>query len=188
MNTKVLVAFALILAATRQAHGELVCKTEQLKKPAPTLAEVYVLAEQHAKTWKADAVVAQIGNTSLGFLQPDGSAASWHLIFYSESSKSIVAIDTARGWLTCSADSGRGGRIPDLKPDFVRDGAKLYAIAKQHGVTFLSAGYGVTIGIAAAPGTRHATWNINYQQEGGKDAGVLVLVDANTGVLEKVIK
>ena len=43
------------------------------------------------------------------------------------------------------------------------------------------------IGTTAAPSTRHATWNITFTKD-GKDSGVLVLVDANTGVVEKVIK
>jgi len=46
----------------------------------------------------------------------------------------------------------------------------------------------VMVGTAAAPNTRHATWNINYHKEGAKDGGLLVLVDANTGKVEKVLK
>lgn len=44
------------------------------------------------------------------------------------------------------------------------------------------------IGTAAAPGTRHATWNINYHKDGAKDGGLLVLVDANSGKVEKVLR
>ena len=36
------------------------------------------------------------------------------------------------------------------------------SLAKQHGEALLKEGYGVMIGTAAAPRTRHATWNINY--------------------------
>jgi hypothetical protein len=75
-----------------------------------------------------------------------------------------------------------------LKPDFFRDGAKLYAIAKQNGEALLSQGYGVMMGTAAAPGSRHATWIINYYKEGAKDGGISVHIDANTGAVEKVLK
>ena len=185
-------ALALLLiafgAGSPEARAEPACKTTQLKNAAPTLAEMYALAEGHAKAWKADAVPAQITNTSLGLLQPNGSAASWHLVFYSDSAKSHVSIDTFRGSLTCSSNPGSAGRIPDLKPDFFRDGAKLYALAKQHGEALVGAGYGVTIGTAAAPSNRHATWNINYKKDGARDGNLTVLVDANTGAVEKVLK
>ena len=183
-----LLSLVVMLAAMFDAHAGQACKTTALKNPAPTLAEMYALAEGHAKAWKADAVPTQISNTSLGLLQPNGGAASWHLLFYSESAKAHIAIDTFRGSLNCFADPGSAGRIPDLKPDFARDGAKLYAIAKEQGAALLADGYGVMIGTAAAPSNRHATWNINYYKEGAKDGGILVLVDANTGALEKVIK
>ena len=52
----------------------------------------------------------------------------------------------------------------------------------------LAEGYSVMIGTAVAPSNRHTTWNINYYKEGATDGGILVLVDANTGAVEKVIK
>ena len=91
-----------------------------------------------------------MSNTSLGFLKPDGTAASWHANFVSESANMFVSIDTANGFLTCYANPGKAGRIPDLKPDFFRDGAALYALAKQHGEALLAQGYGVSLGTAAA--------------------------------------
>jgi hypothetical protein len=188
MNARLL-ALLLIATVTGSVDAlEPACKATQLKNPSPTLAEMYTLADAHAKAWKADAVPVEISTTSLGLLQPNGSSAGWHLLFYSEASKSNVAIDTYRGSLTCFSSPGSAGRIPDLKPDFARDGAKLYAIAKQHGEALLSQGYGVMMGTAAATGNRHATWNINYYKEGARDGGTLVLVDANTGAVEKVLK
>ena len=52
----------------------------------------------------------------------------------------------------------------------------------------IASGHAVMIGTAAAPSNRHATWNVSYQKDGGKDGGILVLVDANTGKVEKVLK
>ena len=182
---------ALLAAGTiagQDALAEEACKTTQLKNPAPTLSEVYAMAQGHAKAWKKDAVPARIGNTALGPLKPDGSSAAWNLVFYSEGAKSNVTIGTFRGTLTCWADAGSAGRIPDLKPDFFRDGAKLYALAKQHGGTFVGEGYAVMIQTAAAPSDRHATWYINYSKDQGKDAPVSVIVNANTGAVEDVLK
>ena len=189
MNARTLLpSLFVIFAGSFDAQAEPACKTTQLKNPAPTLAEMYALAEGHAKAWKADAVPVQISNTTLGLLQPNGDAASWHLLFYSESAKSRIAIDTFRGSLNCFSDPGSAGRIPDIKADFFRDGAKLYAIAKEEGGALLAEGYSVMIGTAVAPSNRHTTWNINYYKEGATDGGILVLVDANTGAVEKVIK
>jgi hypothetical protein len=98
-----------------------------------------------------------------------------------------MSVTTFRGMLTCWADNGPAGRIPDLKPDFFRDGAKLYALAKQHGEALISQGYVVMIDTAAAPSNRHATWYINYSKD-NKDGGLSVILDANTGAVENVLK
>ena len=82
---------------------------------------------------------------------------------------------------------GPAGRIPDLAPDFFRDGAKLYATAAEKGGNFISQGYQVSIQTAAAPSDRHATWYINYSKPDGTNAGRTVIVDANTGKVEKVL-
>jgi hypothetical protein len=176
------------VVVVRSAAAQEACKTTQLKNPAPTLSEMYTMAEKHAKAWKKDAVPAQISNTSLGPLQPNGSSTAWNLKFYSEESKSHVAINTFRGSLTCWAQAGSAGRIPDLKPGFFRDGAKLYALAKEHGGELLGQGYAVMIGTSAAPSDRHAMWYINYSNDQSKDGGLSVIVDANTGTVEKVLK
>jgi hypothetical protein len=188
MNVRVLAVLLVATVAGSVNALEPACKATQLKNPAPALAEMYALADGHAKAWKADAVPVEITTTSLGLLQPNGSSASWHMLFFSDSAKSTVMIDTSSGSLTCFSHPGSAGRIPDLKPDFFRDGAKLYAIATQHGEALLSQGYGVMMGTAATPGNRHATWNINYYKEGARDGGILVLVNANTGAVEKVLK
>ena len=151
------------------------------------LEDFFKVAEGHAKAWKPDAVPVNIGNTTLGPLQPDGSSAGWNAKFYSAAADAWVNVGTFRGSLTCFASPGKAGRIPDLKPTFVRDGAKLYAIAKQQGEAFLGQGYIVMVQTAAAPSTNHATWYIAYSKD-DKDSGLTVIVDANTGNVEKVLK
>jgi hypothetical protein len=177
-----------VIALARGARGEEACKTAKLQTPALTLSKAYAIAEKHARAWKKDAVPARIGNTSLGPLKADGSSIAWNLQFYSESANANVAINTFRGSLTCWAQPGTAGRIPDLKPDFFLDGAKLYAIAKQNGGEYIEKGYAVMIQTAAAPSDRHATWYINYSAEGGTDAPLTVILDANTGAVENVLK
>jgi hypothetical protein len=164
------------------------CKPTQLKNPALKLADIYTTAAGHAKAWKPDAVPARVGNTSLGPLQADGSSIAWNLMFYSESAKASMSVTTFRGMLTCFAQPGPAGRIPDLKPDFFRDGAKLYALGKQNGEALLAQGYFMMIDTAAAPSTRHATWYITYTNKDNKNGNLTVIVDANTGAVEKVLK
>jgi len=188
MNARTsLVAVALALLSTAPAMAQEACKMTQVAK-ALSLADMYKMAAERAKAWKPDARLSSMSTTTLGLLKPDGTAASWHLIFVSESANMTVSIDTANGYFTCFANAGKGGRVPDLKPEFFRDGAALYAIARQQGEALLAQGYGVMIGTAAAPSDRHATWNMNYYKEGAKDGGLLVIVDANTGKLEKAIR
>lgn len=181
-----LVALAFALA-TVPAIAQEACKMTQVAKPL-ALADMVKMATERARAWKSDAKLVSMSTTTLGLLKPDGTAASWHVIFYSESANQWVSIDTANGYFTCYANNGKAGRMPDLKPDFFRDGAALYAIAKQNGEALLAQGYGVMIGTAAAPSNNHGTWNIQYHKEGAKDGGLLVLVDANTGKVEKVLK
>ena len=162
---------------------------EMLKDPKLTLSDMYTKAEAKAKAWKADAVVARITNTSMGPLDALGKSEAWNLMFFSPSANANTTISIFRGMFTCYAMAGAAGRLPDLKPTFVRDGAKLYAIAKQAGATYLTQGYVVMIGTAAAPSDRHATWNISFSDpKTSQNAPITVIVDANTGVLEKVIK
>jgi hypothetical protein len=138
------------------------------------------MADERAKKWKADAKLASMGNTTQGLLKPDGTSASWNVNFYSESADSWVSINTNNGMLTCYANPGKAARMPDLKPDFFRDGAALYAIAKEQGDALLAQGYGVMLGTAAAPRTNRPTWNVNYHKEGARDGGLTLIIDANT--------
>ncbi len=176
------------VAAGSAARAQEACKTLQLKNPAVKLAEIYAMADKYAKAWKPDAVPARITNTSLGPLQPDGSSTAWSLMFFSAKANASVSISTFRGSLTCWAQPGPAGRIPDLKPDFYRDGAALFTLAKTHGEALLKEGYTVSLGTAAAPSDRHATWYINYSKADGKDGGLSVIVNANTGAVEDVLK
>jgi len=93
-----------------------------------------------------------------------------------------------RGSMTCWADKGPAGRIPDLKPDFFKDGAALYGIAKKEGGDFIAKGFNVDLGSSAAPSTNHAMWYLNFSKEKERNAPLTIVVDANTGAVEKVLK
>jgi hypothetical protein len=178
---------ALALAAA-PALAQEACKNQTLKQAGVKLDEMYRIAEGHAKAWKSDVVPERITNTINGPLRPDGSSDSWTIGFYSKSANANVAVNTFRGGLNCWAQPGPAGRLPDLKPGFLLDGAKLYEIAKQHGEKYLADGYFVQVGTAAAPSTRHATWNVQLSKPDGKVAPLLIIVDANTGKVEKVLR
>jgi methylated-DNA-protein-cysteine methyltransferase-like protein len=66
MKRWLVAAVSMSVCLSAGLRGEEACKTLQLKNPAPTLAEIYGMAEKAAKAWKADAVPAQISTTSLG--------------------------------------------------------------------------------------------------------------------------
>ncbi len=179
----VLVLFAAAPAARAQQEA---CKME-MNVPALTLADMYAKSEKIAKAWKPDAVPARLTNTSLGPLDEKGKSESWNLMFYSKASDAHVTIQTFRGMFSCYADAGSAGRIPDLAPGFLRDGARLYAIAKEKGGNLIAEGYSVTVQTAAAPSDRHATWYIGYAKADGTTAKRTVIVDANSGAVEKVL-
>ena len=150
---------------------------------------MYKQADARAKAWKPDAKFTSMSNTTLGLLKPDGTAASWHLIFQSESAKSWVSINTANGYLTCSANAGAAGRIPDVKPDFSGDGAALFAIreAARRG----AARAGLRRDDRDRRGARHASRDVEHQLPQGRREGrqsCSSIVDANTGKVEKVLK
>jgi hypothetical protein len=187
LRTTSLAALALAIASAPAVAQE-ACKSVTLKNPAVKLEDIYKTAEGHAKAWKPDAAPARITNTILGPLKPDGSSEAWTISFFSASANANVSVNTFRGGLNCWAQAGSAGRMPDLKPGFVLDGAKLYAIAKEHGDKYLADGYFVQIGTAAAPSNRHATWNIQFSKPDGKSAPILIIVDANTGKVEQVIR
>jgi hypothetical protein len=178
-------AVLLTLAATASSAQEL-CPME-MDVPPMTLSEIYAKAEKIAKGWKSDAVVANIGNTSMGPLDAEGKSEAWSLMFYSASADAKASFSTFRGMFTCYAQDGAAGRIPDLVPDFYRDGAGLYAIAQQKGGQFISQGYQVFIQTTAAPSTRHAMWYITYSTPDRTNADLTVILNANTGEVEKVL-
>lgn len=179
-------ALFLFAAASAARAQQEACKME-MDVPAMTLADMYAKAEKIARAWQADAVPARLTNTSMGPLDEKGKSEAWNLMFYSKATNSNVTIQTFRGMFTCYAQPGEAGRIPALKPDFLRDGARLYAIAKEKGGNLIAEGYSVTVQTAAAPSDRHATWYIGYAKADGTTAKRTVIVDANTGAVEKVL-
>jgi hypothetical protein len=179
------VGLIVLTAASAQAQQE-PCKME-MGVPALTLADMYAKAARIAGDWHADAVPTRVTNTNLGPLDEKGRSAAWNLNFYSASAGSLLTVSTFRGMFSCSAMQSDPGRIPALAPDFFRDGAKLYAIAKEKGGAWIAKGYAVSVGTAAAPETRHATWYINFDGPDNRRANLSIILDANTGALEKVV-
>jgi hypothetical protein len=51
----------------------------------------------------------------------------------------------------------------------------------------MAQGHTVSIQTAAAPSNRHATWYINFEKD-NSSGGLTTIVDANTGLVEKVLK
>jgi hypothetical protein len=184
---RLVVAGAIVLGSSAFAGAQQVCPTETLKDPNMTLDEMYAKAEAKARAWKPDAVVLEITNTAVGTLQDSGKSATWNVTFYSPSAKQQVLINVLNAAFNCSAMKGRAEKLPDLKPGFFMDSAKLYAIAKEHGADYIGKGYQVHVELAVAPRNRHTTWNITYSLN-DDNADVVVQVDANTGAFEQAIE
>ncbi len=179
-------AALLVLAFASPGTAQQLCPLEMDVAPM-TLSEIYSKAEKIAKGWQDDAVPANITTTSNGPLDAEGRSEAWSLMFYSPSAEAKASFTTFNGMFTCYASEGAAGRIPDLAPNFLRDGARLYAIAKEKGGEFIADGYTVSIQTNAAPSTRHAMWYITYSTADRTDSGRTVIVDANTGEVEKVL-
>lgn len=182
---RLLMAAAVVLGASAYASAQQVCPTETLKDPNMTLGEMLAKAEAKARAWKPDVVVADVTTTAVGTLQESGKSATWNVTFYSPSAKQQVLINVLNGAFNCNAMKGKGVTVPSLKPDFFRDSAKLYAIAKEHGAEYVSKGYAVQVALHVNDGG-HTTWDLSYSRK-DDDAGVIVKVDANTGAFEEVV-
>lgn len=151
------------------------------------LADMHAKSEKIAKPWMGDTLPPRITDTSMGPLDETGRSEAWNLTFDSPGGNASVTINTFRGMFTCYAPPGEAGRLPDLQPGFFRDGARLYAIAKEMAGNLIAEGYTVSVGTAAAPETRHATWYLHFEKADGKTAPRTILVDANNGAVEQVL-
>jgi hypothetical protein len=165
------------------------CKKTQPMALMLTLAEIYAFSESLAKSWKADAVPVRLEHSATAPLQPNGSSTDWSVSFYLATAKGGMQIHTGDGKLHCSAYRGEpAGYIPALRPDFARDGAALYTLAEKHGQALLGKGYGVKINLWGDGETHHAMWHVTYVKCDGSESGVRLVVDANTGALEDILK
>jgi hypothetical protein len=184
---RLLMAGAIVLCSSAYAGAQQVCQAEPLKDPNLTLGEMYAKAEARARAWKPDVVVANITTTAVGSMQSSGKSATWNLTFLSPSAKQQVEIYVLNGAFNCSAMKAKGVILPNLKPAFFMDSAKLYAIAKEHGAEYLAKGATVQAALHVAGADRHTTWDISYMVK-DDDAGVIVRVDAQTGAFESVVE
>ena len=184
------IAVVGVIVSTASVAQE-ACKPTPLASPAMPLDQFYKEAEARAKAWKADAEPARLGNSSLGPIDAQGRSTAWGMVFYSPAAGAHVSIDATAGKMTCMARKGSAGRVPGLSPTFFRDGAKLYEIARAQGGDFVAKGYGVVAQTAAAR-DRRATWNVSFvlREASGstKYGNVTVIVDANTGKFDKVLR
>jgi hypothetical protein len=184
----VLVAIAMTIGVASPAAAQEACKMTQVAKPLSP-ADMYKMASERAKAWKPDATLASMSTTTLGLLKPDGTAASWHLIFVSESARACVSIDTGERLFHVLRERGKAAAAcRTSSPTSSATAAALYAIAKQQGDALLAQAYGVMLGTAAAPARATARGTSTITRRAPRIGGLLVIVDANTGKLEKVIK
>ena len=149
---------------------------------APTLARMYDHSLELAKQWKPDVVVVRLDNLAMRSpLQPDGSSKEWSAEFYSPATKAAFQVHTGDGQIFCSHRTAESqSALPKLKPDFMRDGAALYAIAEKRGRQHLAQGRGIGV-VLWSTAEGDTTWVLEYVDSGGYPADLRVRVDPNTG-------
>jgi len=152
---------------------------------APTLAQFYDFSEGLARAWKPDAVIERLDHTVTAPLQPDGSSREWTAGFHSAGSKRSMLLHTGDGTLRCSTFRGEPGRLPALKPGFMRDGVALYALAEKNGKPFMEKGLGVRINLWSNGDDNHGTWHVGYYDRQGNSSGPSLIVNANSGAVEE---
>jgi hypothetical protein len=108
-------------------------------------------------------------------------------MFFSPSANANVSVNTFRGGLNCWAQAGSAGRMPDLKPGFVST-ARSSTRSRRSTATSTSP----TVLRADRHGRRAVEpprdGNIQFSKADGKSAPILIIVDANTGKVEQVIR
>jgi hypothetical protein len=171
-----------------QMPGGEACKRETISKQKMVdFQTAYAAAEQRAKAWQADVVVARLVHTSLGPIDAEGRSSNWVMTFHSPKTNLSDSITIADGVISCWWSPNPAGRIPALAPNFYRDVKKILADAAAHGgAALLAQGYTPTLELSAGSRSR-AYWYVNYthpQQRGS----LQVMFDANSGKFESAIK
>jgi hypothetical protein len=158
------------------------CPSDAKALAAPTLSEMYEHTAALARRWNPDSVLVRFDNLAMqGPLKADGSSTNWTAGFYSANNDSTLLVHTGDGKIYCNHNPGNSGaNVPKLKPDFMRDGAALYAIAEKRGRQHLAQGRGIGVVLwsTAEGGT---AWILEYVDSGGYPADLRVRVDPNTG-------
>ena len=181
-----------ILLIVRHFYGGIGAVTTSLLDPgcpegakaltAPTLAHMYDHSLGLAKQWKPDVVIVRLDNLAMRSpLQPDGSSKEWSTEFYSPATQAAFQVHTGDGQIFCNHRAAEPpSALPKLKPDFMRDGAALYAIAEKRGRQHLAQGRGIGV-VLWTNGEGDTTWILHYVDSGGYPADFSVRVDPNTG-------
>ncbi len=149
--------------------------------------EVYDMALTQATQWQADAVLSEIGTSSLGPLDAEGKSTSWMLKFWSPSSKGFNSMFFMEGNLSATPSD-----LPVPKAvvaeNVILDTKQLYDIAEVAGAaSYTAEGYRPSAALIPYPlDESRLTWYLNYA---GGDYRVVytVIIDAVSGELIQAI-
>jgi len=161
------------------------CPGQPLVAAPPTLAQMVALSETQARAWKPDAVLIDALHSKM---RPDGTADYSRLTSFSPSARSALEFSHHEGKLRCETHrADQDGRaLPELRPDFLRDGAALYKLAQAHGQALIDKGYDVD-GRLWGTG-KDMTWIVDLHNEKSSPSSMRVIVDANTGALQRITR
>jgi hypothetical protein len=148
---------------------------------ALTAQEAYDLALAEAQAWQADAVLSELGTSTLGPLDVEGKSEGWAAKFWSPSAKEMNSMIFMNGTLNATAlPLPSGARIVPAMDSVILDTKSIYdTAAAAGGQAYLDAGYDAMASLVTYPMDENVpTWYVNYM---GPTVGFSVIIDARSG-------
>jgi hypothetical protein len=154
---------------------------------ALTAQEAYDLALAEAQAWQADAVLNELGTSTVGPLDAEGKSEGWTAKFWSPSAEEINSMAFVNGTLNATAlPMPTGARVVPAMDSVILDTKSIYdTAAEAGGRAYLDAGYDAMVGLVTYPVDESVpTWYVNYMRP---TVGFSVIIDARSGEVIQAI-
>ena len=165
--------------------------TEEVVAVALTAQDAYDLAVAEALQWQPDALLSEIGTTTLDNPDPDGTATSWSVSFYSPSAGEVnnfLFLDGVLQPATPVAVPQQPNLVPFDEAVSLDTKTILETAAGAGGDQVMAEGYVPTLGLTQYPlDDNVATWYVNYSDPETYVVVFTVIIDARTsGVIQAI--
>jgi serine/threonine protein kinase len=156
-----------------------------------TAQEAYDAALTAARQWQADAVISEMGTTTLGLLDEEGKSAGWSVSFWSPSAGQMNSFLFLNGTLQPSqpVPLPQPPNLVSFDDSVILDAKQIYdTAAAAGGSQVIAEGYQPSAGLTQYPlDASVATWYVNYMDPNNFNVVYTVIIDARTGnVLQTV--